>query len=211
MVSILSSVGVPASIGEAIFQRLKTLTESGTPAFGPTGCLVRVIPDYRFELTSWLRTGLASESRDMACGALSGLAMWMDASDNSDSALPGPPESILRELVLIIAARRRESLSAALQVAKQVFDGGSDDQQNVILSGTLEGLDCLAEELQYDVEHGDSEIPNLRWRCALLASSMSGAGFSCKPAVVHWLEFAASDPFSEVRNVPLDNLRGPLE
>ena len=114
---------------------------------------------------------------------------------------PGPPDNILRELGLIIAARRRDSLSAALQVAKQVFDSGNDDQQNVILSGTLEGLDYLAEELQYEVQHKDSEIPNLRWRCVLLASSMSQAGFGCESAVVRWLELAPFDPFSEVRGV----------
>ena len=210
MVSILSLVEIPASIGEAIFQKLKTLTESGTPAFGPIGHLLRVIPDRRFELASWLRTGLASGSPEMACGALLGLAAWMDASDNSASEVDGPPENIMRELGSVIAARRRESLSAALQVAKQVFDDGSDDQRNVILNDTLEGLDCLAEELQYDVEHDDSEIPNLRWRCALLASSMSRAGLSFEPAVVRWLELAAYDPFSEVRNVPLDDSRESL-
>lgn len=210
LVPILSQVNVPAPIGEALFQKLKTLTESGTPAFGPIGGLARVIPHRTTELASWLRTGLASSSRDMASGALSGLASWLHVSNNSDSSAHSPPEDILRELGLIVAARRKESLSAALQVAKKVFDDGSDDQRDVILNFILEGLDYLAEELRYDGEHEDNDVPNLRWRCAQLASSMSRAGFSGESVVGRWVEFASTDPFPEVRNVPLDDLRGSL-
>ena len=210
LVPILSQVEIPASIGETIFQKLKTLTESGTPAFGPIGGLIQVIPHRTMELASWLRTGLASGSRDMASGALSGLASWLHVSSNLDSSVHSPPEDILRELGLIVAARRKESLSAALQVAKKVFDDGSDDQQDVILDLILEGLDFLAEELRYDGEHDDSDVPNLRWRCAQLASSMSRAGFSGESVVGRWVEFASTDPFPEVRNVPLDDPRGSL-
>ena len=210
LVPILSRIEIPVPIGETLFQKLKTMTESGTPAFGPIGGLVRVMPHRAIELASWLRTGLASGSRDMASGALSGLASWMHVSNNSDSSVQSPPEDILRELGLIIAARRKESLSAALQIAKQVFDDGNDDQRDVILNSTLEGLDSLAEELRYDGENDDRNVPNLRWRCAHLALSMSQAGFNCKPAVARWLELAPTDPFPEVRNVPLDNLRGSL-
>ena len=205
---ILSRIEIPAPVGETLFRKLKTLTESGTPAFGPIGSLVRVIPHRASEMASWLRTGLASGSHDMASGALSGLAAWMHLSINSDSLVQSPPEDILRELGLIIAARRKESLSEALLVAKQVFDEGSGEMQDIILNFTLEGLDYLAEELRYDGEHGDNDVPNLRWRCAQLASSMSQAGFGCSPAVTHWLQIASADPFPEVRNAPMDNLGG---
>ena len=210
LVPILSRVEIPVPTGESLFQKLKKLTESGTPAFGPVGGLVKVIPHRAIELASWLRTGLASGSRDMASGALSGLAAWMHLSNNSDSSVQNLPEDILRELGLIIAARRKESLSGALQVAKQVFDEGSDDQRDVILNSTLEGLVYLAEELRYDGEHDEGDVPNLRWRCVQLASSMSQAGFDGRPAVARWLEAAATDPFPEVRSVPLDNPEGPL-
>ena len=207
---ILSQVDIPAPIGETLFQKLKTLTESGTPTFGPIGGLVGVIPHRAKELASWLRTGLASSNRDMASGALSGLASWLHVSNNSDSSAHSPPEDVLRELGLIVAARRKESLSAALQVTKKVFDDGSDDQRDVILNFILEGLDYLAEELRYDGEHDENDIPNLRWRCAQLASSMARAGFSGESVVGRWVEFASTDPFPEVRNVPLDDLRGSL-
>ena len=207
---ILSQVEVPEPIGETLFQKLKTLTESGTPAFGPIGCLVGVIPHRAKDLASWLRTGLASSSRDMASGALSGLASWLHVSNNSDSSAHSPPEDVLRELGLIVAARRKESLSEALQVAKKVFDDGSDDQRDVIFNSVLDGLEYLAEELRYDGEHDDSDVPNLRWRCAQLASSMSRAGFGNESVVGRWVESASTDPFPEVRNVPLDDLRGSL-
>ena len=208
LVPILSRVEIPVPTGESLFQKLKKLTESGTPAFGPVGGLVKVIPHRAIELSSWLRTGLASGRRDMASGALSGLAAWMHLSNNSDSSVQNLPEDILRELGLIIAARRKESLSGALQVAKQVFDEGSDDQRDVILNSTLEGLVYLAEELRYDGEHDEGDVPNLRWRCAQLASSMSQAGFHGRPVVARWLEAAATDPFPEVRNAPMNNMAG---
>ena len=207
LVQILSYIEIPASIGETLFKRLKMLTESGTPAFELIGGLVQVIPHRAIEMASWLRTGLVSGSRDMASGALSGLSSWIRVS-NSDSSVYSPPEDILRELGLVIAARRKESLSAALQVAKQVFDDGSDDQRNVILNSILEGLDYLAEELRYDGEIDDNDVPNLRWRCAQLASSMSQAGVAYSPAVTRWLEIASTDPFPEVRNSLMENLGG---
>ena len=204
LVPILSRIEIPAPVGETLFQKLKTLTEAGTPAFGPIGGLVRVLPHRANELASWLRTGLASGSRDMASGALSGLSSWIHLSNSSDLSVQNPPEDILRELGLMIAARRKESLSAALQIANQVFDDGTDDQQDVILDSTLEGLEYLAEELRYGVENDDIDVPNLRWRCTQLASSMSHAGFSRRPAVSRWLELAPTDPFPEVRNVPVN-------
>ena len=210
LVPILSRTEIPEPVGESLFEKLKTLTESGTPAFGPIGGLIRALPHRAAELASWLRTGLASGSRDMASGALSGLSSWIHVSNSSDLSVQSPPEDILREVGLIIAARRKESLSEALQIAKQVFDDGNDDQQDVIFNFTLDGLEYLAAELRYGVENDDIDIPNLRWRCTQLASSMSRAGFSCRPAVARWLELAPTDPFREIRNAPLDDLREPL-
>ena len=207
LVPILSQIEIPESVGETLFQKLKVLTESGTPAFGPIGGLLRVLPHRAAELASWLRTGLASDSRDMASEALLGLSSWIQSSNGSAPSVQNPPEDILRELGLIIAARRKESLSATLQVAKQVFDDGNDEQQKVILSSTLEGLEYLAEELRYDVENDGIDVPNLRWRCTQLASSISQAGFSCRPAVVRWLELSSDDPFHEIRNASLNNLK----
>ena len=134
----------------------------------------------------------------------------MHVSNNSDASAQSPPEDILREVGLIIEARRKEPLSAALWLAKQVFDDGNDDQREIILDSTLVGLDYLAEELRYDVENDDRDVLNLRWRCVQLATSMSHAGFNCKPVVARWLELAVTDPFPEVSQRPTrPHLRGP--
>ena len=206
---ILSEVEIPAPTGEILFEKLKGLTESGTPAYGPISGLVRILPHRATELATWLRTGLASGNRSIAAGALSGLASWLQISTPPVSSMQSPPEDMLREVGLIIAARRKESLSEALQVAKWVFDKGSDHLRTIILSSALEGLDYLAEELRYEREH-DNGIPNLRWRCAQLASSMSKAGLECRPEVIRWLELASNDPFPEVRYAMSDNLIGML-
>ena len=157
------------------------------------------------ELVSWLRTGLASGSHDMATGAVSGLDSWLQISNNPASSIQNPTEDLLREVGLIIAARRKESISQALQVAKWVFDDGSDDLRDILLGYALEGLDYLAEELRYDREH-DDDVSDLRWRCAQLAASMSKAGLECEPAVILWLELASSDPFPMMRHAVMDTM-----
>ena len=195
---ILSQVEIPAPVGESLFEKLRGLTESGTPAFGPIGGLVQVIPHRTTELAAWLRTGLASGDRDIATGAVSGLASWLRMSNAPGSSIQSPTADLLREVGLIIAARRKESLSHALQLAKWVFDEGSDDVQYIILNSVLEGLDYLVEELRYD-RNQDDYVTNLRWRCALLASSMAKAGLEYAPVVSRWLELASGDPYPEIR------------
>ena len=100
----------------------------------------------------------------------------------------------------MIAARREEALSWALQVAKLVFDEGTEERKEAMSEYVLQGLAYLAEELRYEREHDDdTDVPFLRWRCTQLASSMSKAGLTDHPAVAHWLEIATSDPLPEVR------------
>ena len=204
---ILSEVEIPAPIGETIFEKLKSLTQSGTPAYGPIGRLAQIIPHRATELATWLRTGLASSSRDNATRAVHGLYSWLQMSNNPDSPVQHPTQDMVREVGLIIAARRKGSLSGALQVATWLFDVGSGELRDAILNSASEGLDYLAEELRYDREH-DEDVTDLRWRCVQLASSMSKAGLESAPAVMRWLELARSDPFPKVRHAPTDKLSG---
>ena len=48
---------------------------------------------------------------------------------------------------MIIAVRRNEALAPALDMAKLVFDMGSEDFREAILDHVLQGLDYLASEL----------------------------------------------------------------
>ena len=124
------------------------------------------------------------------------------------SLTQSPPDDVVREVGLIIGARRKAPLSEALRVAKWVFDDGSDDLREIILNSALQGLDYLAEELRYDRDDVNDDAPNLRLRCAQLVSSMANAGLENTPTVVRWLELASKDPFADVRNAVADNPAG---
>ena len=122
------------------------------------------------------------------------------ASKVADSSVHPPPNDLFREVGLMIAARRKQALSWALQVAKLVFDEGTEENREAMSEYVLQGLVYLAEELSYGREHDDAtDVPLLRWRCTQLAWSMSKAGLTDYPAVAHWLEIATSDPLPEVR------------
>ena len=136
---VLSVIEISGCVAEPLFQKLKTLTESGVSAFGPVGVLVHNLPNHSDELAYWLRAGLASGNRDVATGALYGLANWIESSGNPDSPMDSVPEDILRELGLIVLARRKESLLVALRVAKQVFDTDDDALQGIIVEPILSG------------------------------------------------------------------------
>ena len=202
---ILSEVEISRPVGETLFEKIRTLSESGIPAYDLIGALVDLIPERVGELTTWLRTGLASDDRDLSTGAVSGLGTWLSLSDAPGSSIQSPPAEVIRELGIIIAARRRAPLSGALQVAKWVFDRGSDDLRGIVLELTLQGLGHLTEELRYDRDVVNEDVPNLRLRCAELASSMATAGLESRPAVARWLELATEDPFADVRNAVAGN------
>ena len=200
LASILAEVAIPESVGEDLYKKVKRLTESDTPAFEPIGELVQIIPSRMNEIVPWLRSGLASNSRDMVTSALSCLASWLQRSKVADSSFQHPPSDLFREVGLVIAVRRKEALSPALEVAKLVFDEGTDEQREAMSEYVLQGLGYLAEELRYEGEHDDdNDVPLLRWLCTQLASSMSKAGLGDQQVVIQWLELATSDPLPEVR------------
>ena len=200
LVSILSEVSIPEPVGGDLYFKVQRLTEASIPAFEPLGELVQIIPDRMGEMVSWLRSGLASDNDEMVTSALSCLVSWGKASKVTDSSVHPPPNDLFREVGLMIAARRKQALSWALQVAKLVFDEGTEENREAMSEYVLQGLVYLAEELSYAREHDDAtDVPLLRWRCTQLAWSMSKAGLTDHPAVGHWLEIATSDPLPEVR------------
>ena len=200
LVSILAEVSIPEPIGEDLYWKVQRLTKAGIPAFEPIGELVQTIPDRMGEMVSWLRSGLASDNDEMVTSALSCLVSWGKTSKVADSSVHPPPNDLFREVGLMIAARRKQALSRALQVAKLVFDEGTEENREAMSEYVLQGLVYLAEELSYGREHDDgTDVPLLRWRCTQLAWSMSKAGLTDHPAVAHWLDISTSDPLPEVR------------
>ena len=209
LVPILTMIEIPRSVGETLLTKLRRLTESGIAAYDPVGVLAPILPCRSSELAYWLRTGLASGDREISTGAMYGLANWISGTRRGDASEGSVPKDLLRELGIIIAARRKESLAAALLVAKEVFDAQGEEFQAIIVDSVLNGLDYLAEELRYD-EGDDNNVADLRWRCAQLAKSMSEAGLHDRDAVARWLDIASNDPFPEIRHTTTDDFGSPI-
>ena len=203
---VLSEIDIPIRVGETYFKKLKDLTESGIPAFGPVGALIQIIPHLKNEVVDWLRIGLSAGSRDMATSAVTGLTFWMqECSKATPSEIP-PPVDLVRELGLIIAGRRKESLEAALHAAIWVFEDDCNSLRDPIRDFTLKGLNYLAGELRYDRDHHEyARVPKLRLLCARLAFSMHKAGLYREPAIIRWQGIAPEDPLPEVRRVSSDS------
>lgn len=208
--SILTEVIIPQPVGERLFEKLRKLTDSGTPCFELIHGLVKTIPDSFDELITWLRMGLASADESLAASAISSLHLWLAESVDSEKSLHPPPEDLLREVGFKIASRSSVALPQALQLAAWVFGEGTSENQQTVTSLVTQGLSYLAEELRYDREHISTErseiLPLLRLSCAQLAQAMAKHGLRDEPAVDIWLTLGERDPLPEVRYAvtPLD-------
>ena len=200
--SVLAEIHIPESVGEKLYKKVQDLNQSEMPGFGLIPGLAKAIPSRLDGLALLMRTGLSSEDDTLARGAAVGLYHWLTTSADADSQTPPPPDDLVREIGVLIATRRKVSLGLALQIAKWVFDEGSDTQRKVIRDLALQGLGSLAEELRYDREHAQEDnidVPLLRWRSTQLAHSMAARDSEKAPAVSRWLEMAEEDPLPEVR------------
>ena len=200
--SILAAIHLPEIIGEKLYEKLQTLNESGLPGFKLVAGLVKAMPNRFEEIVLLIRMGLVSDNINLAEGATVGFYHWLTTSAEIASEIQPPPDDFVREIGFMIATRRKVCLGHALQIAKWVFDQGSDVQKAAIRDLVLQGLGYLVEELRYDSEldrDDNIDVPLLRWRSAQLASSMANDGFEDTPAVSRWLEIVKDDPLPEVR------------
>ena len=182
----LAEIHIPESVGEKLYKKVQDLNQSEMPGFGLIPGLAKAIPSRLDGLALLMRTGLSSEDDTLAGGAAVGLYHWLTTSVEADSRLLSPPDELVREVGVIIAIRRKASLGMALQIAKWVFDEGSDTQREAIRDLALQGLGSLAEELRYDREHTQDDnidVPLLRWRSTQLALSMASHGSDNASAV----------------------------
>lgn len=202
--TILCKIKISEDTAERLSEKTQKLNESGIPAFGLTAGIAKAMPKRIEDIAHLMRTGLASADDTLAENAAAGLHHWLIVSAEVASHIQSPPEDLVREVGVIIAARRKETLALALEIAKWVFDQGSDAQREAIRHLALQGLGYLIEELRYDREHDldlKDEIPLLRWRSAQLAVSMSNSGYGDDPNISRWLAIADEDPMPEVRYV----------
>ena len=201
---IISTIKIPESFGEKLFEKVQKLNDSQTPGFMLIAGLVKAMPNRFDEFALSMRMGLASENENLAENAAAGLYHWLTTSADTTAQIQPPPDDLLREIGVMIATRSKKALGHALQVAKWVFDEGSNAQQKAIRDLALQGLGYLAEKLRYDREHvqdNNIDVPLLRWRSAQLARSMEAQGLEDAPAVARWLKIIEEDPLPEVRFV----------
>ena len=198
---IVSRLSLTKDDGEALFAKMKALTDQAIPAYELASSIAKIVPDRYNDAASALMVGLTSENPHMIDSAARGLQIWLSNSTDVEGNLCQPPEILIREIGFIIASRREKSLPVALSIAKQIFETGADAHKIHIRQLALDGLQYLAEELRYDREHSNpNALPQLRLLSAELAIAMAKAGLEDDPTIKHWIETAHNDPLPEVRH-----------
>lgn len=199
--TIISELTIPTDIAEKLYQKMNGLSDLDFATFGFIPGLSVVLADRFDELVQNLRLGLVSQNEYLAEEALRVLETWLPLTIEPVPHIQPPPDDIVREVGVMIAARRKEILGYALQGAKWIFDKGADTHKEAINGMTLVGLTYLLEELQYDRNdiENNYDVPHLRYQCAQLVSSMCANGLQNEPTIVRWLQDAKEDPLPEVR------------
>lgn len=198
---ILLEVSIPRTIAEKLYGKIQDLRECQLQSFNLMAGLVKALPERLDEVVSTMKTGLSSDESQEATSALQGLWVWLENSTVPDAKISPPPDDLIREVGVIIATRRKVSLSTALQFARRIFSRGSQKHRDNLSDLALQGLGYLLAELQYDRNHDeDVDVPLLRWRCARLAFAMAECGFRADSTIISWIESARNDPLPEVRH-----------
>ena len=198
--SILLEIEIPQATARKLYEKIKNLNESDTPGIELVSGIVKSWTDCLDDISLLMRTCLASENDALTYNAAGGLYYWLEAAIDSKYQLQSPPDDLIREIGVLIATRRKKILKWALQVAKLVFEEGSQAQKDAICDLVLQGLGSLVEELRYDkMSDQDEDVPFLRWNCFRLARAMAECGFRDNPTIARWLESAEQDPMPEVR------------
>ena len=210
--SLAVSVSIPEQVAENLLHRVEFFLQQDS-RHGDLGLerirvylgyviipgLAKSIPDRFDTLTRWLRVGLASEDSTRIGGTFAALRSWLSVPTSSE--LRPIPDDLIHEVGTIIASDRRAALADALSCATLIFDKGNQANRETLVSLVRQGLVYLAERLQYDSDHGDDELPTLRFLCARLATSMARLGYEEDATIAMWLDIGRHDPFPEVRNV----------
>ena len=201
--AVIREISPPApSLGEKIYEKMRSLNELQVPAFDLSPTVVKITPTRLEDVATMLRVGITSNTNALAASAASGILLWLSELSDAESGTPMPPEDLVREIGVAIAYRRRgASLVGALQAARWIFNSGTGASKEAISQLVENGLDYLATELSYDRDHENpDDIPLLRLLCAQLAVAMAKDGQDQHSAIARWLEIAKEDPLPEVRD-----------
>ena len=198
---ILVAIDVPQEVVQQLYKKAMKLNESTMPARSLYAGFARLLPHLLDDIVHEMKVALASDVSRVAVDASVGLAFWLRRASDQNAAVISPPIELVREIGVIVAARRKAALAIALRTADWIFAHGSEDQRDAIAPLVAEGLEKLHKKLQYgELQDEDFDVPLLRWRCAQLARSMIAKGFDSNNAVIRWSKEAANDPLPEVRH-----------
>ena len=212
--TLLLELDVSSGTAQTLLNNVLKQGTGRTPAYELLPGIVKSEPSQAESAAAMLRVGLGGstpEQRAQAVSACGGLYRWLRASALDDSGLPRPPDHLVFEIGVIIAAPRWIVLSHALEIAAWVFEKGTTEHRELLRSPVLSGLEFLRRALvfrkisphpfveQPQVSEDEVDVPWLRWHCVQLAKAMDSAGFGDEVAVARWLENAETDPLPEVR------------
>lgn len=199
--AILTDVQIPTDLAERLYEKMEGLSDLKFSVFGFIPGLSMVLKGRFNEFTDTMKLGLVSQNKDQARAALRTLSHWLSLTVEPVSHIQIPPDELVREVGVIIASRRRETLRLALQVAKWIFDKGTDAHKQIIQNMTLRGLKDLLEDFRYDGENFGQidDLPDLRNHSVQLALSMSENGVKDNDTINQWLQDAENDPLPELR------------
>lgn len=209
---LLLRLNISDDAASRLGQRVRALRHDEVPVYELVPGILNSDPEQVGPLAWELGLGLAGTKSEQLTSAAHGLFLWLEATKDGELSLPPTPVSVLLEIGVIVANRRWDALSRALEVTEWVLRDGTLEQQSVLREPVLEGLGHLLEELVYEedvdrhpfikrpwVDHEKVDVPLLRWRCVRTARAMNAAGAGDEPVVRRWLDTAEEDPLPEVR------------
>ena len=198
---ILVAIDIPQEVVQQLYTKAMKLNESAMPARSLYAGFARLLPHLLDDIVHEMKVALASDVSRIAVDASVGLAFWLRRASDENAVVVSPPIELVREIGVIVAARRKAALAISLRMADWIFAHGCDKQRDAIAPLVAEGLEKLHKKLQYgELQDEDFDVPLLRWRCAQLALSMIEKGYDANDAVIRWSREAANDPLPEVRH-----------
>ena len=214
--ALLLELDVSREATALLVDRVRAMAPGRTPVYELIPGIVRSDPGQTDDAAALLRVGLgggAAEQKPQCASACHGLYLWLRASTLSGPEMQPPPDSLVFELGVIIAAHRWLALSNALEIAAWIFENGTGEHRDLLHSPCLQGLAFLRTALAFReepnphplielpevVSEDEVDVPWLRSHCLGLAAAMDGAGLGGETAVAGWLADAKNDPLPELR------------
>ena len=199
--AIIEELSPTDGLGESLYAKLEDQISRQAPVFDLVPTLIRISPAQSTGVATALRLALTSADRAVASSAARGLHLWLQASSRHGATVPSPPDDLVQEIGIAIAARRQAGVDAALVTAQWIFSHGTQSHRDSILPFVKTGLSYMVTELNYDpAREVQFDVPLRRILCAQLAMAIAEDGHDSDADIAYWTSVATDDPFPDVRN-----------